>query len=351
MVWQLTIRGISWLMTGDEYLLLAAEAGLTYVGPDEPGFRRVRRGGGFSYVDETGAVVNGTTRKRIEGLVIPPAWEDVWISRDPGGHILATGHDQAGRKQYIYHPLWEETRDEAKFDRLGPFGRGLHVLRGRVDADLRKRDLPREKVIALAVAVLDRTLVRVGNRRYAVDNDSYGLTTLTCEHMEVDGLHVHLEFAGKGGAERQLAFKDRRLASLMSQCQELAGQTLFSYETSTGSTSSVSSSDINDYLSDTLSGPFTAKDFRTWGASSQVLGELVRSTEDDPEERTRHAIDAAAERLGNTRAVCRDSYVHPLVVESAGNGVLELLWNRSRSGKWANREESALRKLLEEQAH
>jgi DNA topoisomerase I len=336
-------------MTGDEYFLLASEAGLTYVGPDEPGLRRVRRGRGFSYVDEKGAVVNGRTRERIKSLAIPPAWEDVWISPDPNGHILATGHDQAGRKQYIYHPLWEATRDEVKFDRLGPFGRGLTALRSRVDSDLRKRDLPREKVIALAVAVLDRTLVRVGNRRYAVDNESYGLTTLTCQHMQVDGLHVHLEFAGKGGAERELAFKDRRLARLMSSCQELAGQTLFSYETPEGPATSITSSDINAYLADTLGGPFTSKDFRTWGASSRVAGELIRSTEEDPEERIRKAIDAAAERLGNTRAVCRDSYVHPLVIESAGNGLLEEAWRKSRSGKWANREESALRKLLDEE--
>jgi DNA topoisomerase I len=337
-------------MTGDEHLLLAAEAGLRYVSPEAPGYRRVRRGRGFSYVDEGGRAVNGGVRDWIESLVIPPAWEEVWISRDQLGHILATGQDQAGRKQYIYHPLWEQTRDEAKFDRLGPFGRGLATLRSRVDSDLRKHDLPREKVVALAVAVLDRTLVRVGNRRYAVDNESYGLTTLTCEHMEVDGLHVHLEFAGKGGAERQLAIKDRRLARLMSLCQELAGQTLFSYETPEGSAASVTSSDINAYLADTLRGPFTAKDFRTWGASSHVLGELIRSNEDDPDERVLRAIDAAAERLGNTRAVCRDSYVHPLVVESAGNGALEGAWRRSRSGKWANREESALRKLLEEEA-
>ena len=334
-------------MTGDEHVRLAVEAGLRYVGPEAAGFRRVRRGRGFSYVDGDGAAANGRTRERIEGLAIPPAWEDVWIARDPMGHILATGHDQAGRKQYIYHPLWEQSRDEAKFDRLGSFGRGLPGLRSRIDADLRKRDLPREKVIALAIAVLDRTLVRVGNRRYATDNDSHGLTTLTCEHMEVDGLHVHLEFAGKGGAEQQLVFKDRRLARLMSRCQELAGQTLFSYETPAGSTASVSSSDVNEYLSGTLGGPFTAKDFRTWGASSLVLGELVRSADEDPEERVRSAIDAAAERLGNTRAVCRDSYVHPLVVESPDNGVLETAWRKSRSGKWANREESALRKLLE----
>jgi DNA topoisomerase-1 len=335
-------------MTGDDYFLLAADAGLRYVGPDAPGYRRVRRGRGYSYVDEGGQPVNGKVRDWIESLVIPPAWEDVWISRDRRGHILATGQDQAGRKQYIYHPMWEQTRDEARFDRLGPFGRGLATLRRRVDVDLRKHDLPRDKVIALAVAVLDRTLARVGNRRYAVDNESYGLTTLTCEHMEVDGLHVHLEFAGKGGAERQLAIKDRRLARLMSLCQDLAGQTLFSYETPDGSAASVTSSDINAYLADTLRGPFTAKDFRTWGASSHVAGELIRSTDDDPDERVFRAIDTAAERLGNTRETCRDSYVHPLVLESAGNGALEEAWRRSRAGKWASREESTLRKLLEE---
>lgn len=333
-------------MTQDESLLVAAEAGLRYVGPEAPGYRRVRRGRGFSYVGEGGEVVNGRGRDWIESLVIPPAWKDVWISADKRGHILATGVDDAGRKQYIYHPDWERVRDEVKFDRLGPFGQGLSTLRRRVDKDLRTRGLPRDRVVALAVAVLDRTLVRVGNRRYAADNGSYGLTTLTCEHIEVSGLHVHLEFAGKGGSERQLVFKDRRLARLISRCQELAGQTLFSYS-SNGEPASVSSSDINAYLSDTLNGPFTAKDFRTWGASSLVLGELARSSEGgNTQARIRNAIDAAAAHLGNSRAVCRDSYVHPVVIEAAADGSVEDVWRRSRSGKWVNREESAMRKLL-----
>lgn len=337
------------MMTRDDSEMLAEEAGLRYVDADDPGYRRVRRGRGFSYLDTDGQVVNGRVRQRIEQLVIPPAWEDVWISRDPRGHILATGHDNAGRKQYIYHPQWEEIRDEAKFDRLEPFGKGLTDLRKRVDSDLRKRGLPRVKVVAMAVAVLDRTLIRVGNTRYATDNGSYGLTTLTCEHIEVDGQHVHLDFSGKGGAGHQLVFHDSRLASLVSNCQDLAGQTLFSYETEDGTPSSISSSDVNDYLSDAIGGPFTAKDVRTWGASSLVTGELARVKEDrDPEEMIRAAVDMAANRLGNTRAVCRDSYVHPRVLESHVEGNLAGIWRRARRSRWGSRDESALRILLEE---
>jgi DNA topoisomerase-1 len=335
-------------MTRDDSYLIAAEAGLAYVDQGEPGFRRVKRGRGFSYVTNDGRVVNGATKEWIESLVIPPAWEDVWISQERRGHILATGQDAAGRKQYIYHPLWEEMRDEVKFDRLAPFGRGLTRLRKRLHSDLRGNGLDRPKVVALAVTVLDRTLVRVGNRRYATDNESYGLTTLTCDHIEVDGRHVHLEFAGKGGAEHQLVFEDSRLSKLIAQCQELGGQTLFSYPGPDGTVGSVSSSDVNTYLSDALGAPFTAKDFRTWGASSLVLGELARSHGDDidPDQRVRDAVDLAAERLGNTRAVCRDSYVHPLVIEAAESERLPELWRDSRAGRWLAREESALRKLL-----
>lgn len=335
-------------MNGYDSLLLADEAGLRYVVPGSGGYRRVRRGRGFSYVTPDGKSIDGRVRERIEQMVIPPAWEDVWISKDPKGHILATGMDQAGRKQYIYHPLWEETRDEVKFDRMGPFGRGLPALRRTIDSDMRRRGLPREKIVALAVAVLDRTLVRVGNRRYVADNEAYGLTTLTCDHIEVDGSHVHLEFAGKGGAERQLVFADRRLSHLISACQELAGQTLFSYENAEGGVASVSSSDVNSYLSEALGGPFTAKDFRTWGASSLVVGELARADDtDDDEERIRAAIDVAADRLGNTRAVCRDSYVHPVVLDAVADGSLDSAWRRAKAGKWTNRDESAFRMLLE----
>ncbi|HEX6299790.1 MAG TPA: DNA topoisomerase IB [Acidimicrobiia bacterium] len=334
-------------MTVIDSISIAVDAGLRYVEPGAPGYRRVRRGRGFSYLTETGDVVNGKVRERIEELTIPPAWENVWISRDPLGHAQATGNDKAGRKQYIYHRSWEEMRDEVKFERLGRFGQRLPSLRRSVDSDLRSQGLPSKKVIALAVAVLDRTLVRVGNPEYAVRNESYGLTTLTCQHVEVDGKHVHLEFEAKGGAECQLAFEDRRIADLVAQCQELDGQTLFSYETPQGESASVTSSDVNKYLTETLDGPFTAKDFRTWGASSLVVGELARSPVDDPAVKIGEAIDVAATQLGNSSEVCRDAYIHPLVVEAGTIGAIGDVWPRARAGKWINREESALRLLLD----
>lgn len=333
-------------MTSDDALALAAEAGLHYTEAGDRGMRRVRRGKGFSYVDDAGSAVNGLRRKWIEGLVIPPAWADVWISGDPDGHILATGVDKAGRKQYIYHPDWETVRDEAKFERLRDFGKRLPALRRGIDGQLRKKGLDRSKVVALAIAVLDRTLIRVGNRRYADGNESYGLTTLTCDHLEINGSHLHLEFAGKGGAEREVVFQDRRLSSLVQRCQELAGQTLFSYPTPDGSPASVTSTDINRYLANSMGGPFTAKDFRTWGASSLVAGELARHEPGDRDV-VLGAIDAAAEHLGNTRAVCRGSYVHPAVLTAHEDGSLQEAWLTSRTGKWMSRSESTLRTVLD----
>lgn len=328
---------------------LALEAGLRHVEAGEPGFRRVRRGRGFSYEDQQGSVINGSRREWIESLMIPPAWDDVWICPDGEGHILATGVDKAGRKQYIYHPEWEIIRDSVKFDRLGSFGRGLSDLRKQIDSDLRRGGLPRDRVVAAATAVLDRTLLRVGNGKYARENESYGLTTLTGDHIEVNGNHVHLEFAGKGGADRVLAFHDRRLSSLVARCQELAGQTLFSYETESGDVASVTSTDVNRYLSETLGRRFTAKDFRTWGASSLVVTELAKmGAVSDRDSALRAAVDAAADRLGNTRAVCRDSYVHPDVIAAHESGSLVPTWKRSRPGKWIDRSESALRLILDD---
>lgn len=328
---------------------LAIEAGLRYVESGEPGYRRVRRGRGFSYENQDGEVINGAAREWIEALVIPPAWERVWICADRTGHILATGTDKAGRKQYIYHPEWETIRDSVKFERLASFGKGLASLRRRMDADLRRRGLPRDRVVALAIAVLDRTLLRVGNTKYVRENESYGLTTLTCDHIEVNGNHVHLEFAGKGGADRELAFHDRRLSALVARCQELAGQSLFSYETESGEIGSVTSTDVNRYLSAVMGQRFTAKDFRTWGASAVVVTELAEmSPVIEGEEALRMAVDSAADRLGNTRAVCRDSYVHPGVVAAHEAGTLVPAWKRSRPGKWIDRSESALRIILDE---
>jgi DNA topoisomerase I len=333
-------------MISIESMSLAADAGLNYVTDESPGIRRIRRGRGFSYSDPKGNTINGSVRKWIDSLVIPPAWTDVWISPDRSGHILATGYDKAGRKQYIYHPVWEETRDEAKFERMGEFGRRLTQLRKRTDSELSRKGLSRLKVTALAVAVMDRTLIRVGNRKYADENDAYGLTTITCEHVEVDGLHVHFDFAGKGGADHQLVFQDRRLAGLISRCQELGGQTLFGYETPQG-VAAITSTDVNTYLAETMSGPFTAKDFRTWGASTAVAEELMTRPEQGNDDALLiRAIDATAERLGNTREVCRSSYLHPIISEAFQDGSLADAWGRSRKGTWLGRAESTVNRVI-----
>jgi DNA topoisomerase I len=332
-------------MTLTDSMSLAADAGLRYVSDAAPGFARVRRGKGFSYVDSLGKTIDDTTRERISALVIPPAWTGVWISPDPSGHILATGHDAAGRKQYIYHPAWETIRDEVKFDRMGDFGTRVARLRRQVDSDLRGPGLTRRKVTALSVAVLDRTLIRVGNRRYADENEAYGLTTLTTDHVEVDGFHVQLEFAGKGGADHELAFKDRRLATLLAGCQDLEGQTLFSYPTEDG-TNAITSTDVNSYLTDSMSGTFTAKDFRTWGASTAVTEHLATAADGDEEKVLLEAIDMAAEKLGNTRQVCRASYLHPLIPDAFHDGALQAAWKQSRRGRWLGRAESAVNRLM-----
>ncbi|MGH8945541.1 MAG: DNA topoisomerase IB [Acidimicrobiia bacterium] len=324
----------------------AEEAGLNYVDDGVPGFHRVRRGRGFSYHAPDGEAAGESEVERFKSLAVPPAWREVWIAADPDDHIQATGYDSAGRKQYIYHPAWEEIRDEIKFQRLGGFGNALHRLRRRVDADLRLAGLPRSKVVALAVAVLDRTLIRVGNREYASENESYGLTTLTCDHVDVNGQHVHLEFEGKGGAGTLLVFKDRRLAELIGRCQALSAETLFSYEHDNGATS-ISSADVNSYLADIMGGPFTAKDFRTWGATTIVTRELAGANGDDSDAALLDAIDIAAETLGNTRAVCRSSYLHPAIPDAYLDGALAEAWRRARPGKWIDRAESAVKRLVD----
>jgi DNA topoisomerase I len=332
-------------MSNAEIVDLAEEAGLVYLDDATPGIRRVRRGRGFSYIGPDGDPVDEESRERARSLTIPPAWTDVWIASNPDSHLLATGFDKAGRKQYVYHPVWEELRDDLKFSRLADFGKKVGKLRRTLDRDLRRNGLPRRRVVALAVAVLDRTLIRVGNRRYANENDSYGLTTLTNDHVEISGHHIHFEFAGKGGAEHQLALRDRRLANLILKCQDLSGQTLFSYENGSGP-AAVTSTDINDYLSLVTGSRFTAKDFRTWGASSAVAGQLAISPGDAMETEVLDAIDLAASKLGNTRAVCRSAYVHPEVIEAFSDGRLAEAWKKSRTGLWLDRQESALNRVL-----
>ena len=328
--------------------LLAERARLRYVSDEEPGISRRRRGKGFSFTGPDGKPITESDHQRISTLVIPPAWTEVWISRDERSHLQATGRDAAGRKQYIYHPGWEEVRDEAKFDRLGPFGRALPRLRKKVRDDLRKPGWDHSKIIALATDVLDKTLIRIGNKYYTEQNGSFGLTTLESNHASIEGKLVKFEFVGKSGVEQSVEVEDARLATLMSQCQELAGQHLFSYPSGDG-IATVTSSDVNDYVRTATRDDFTAKDFRTWGASALATAHLGQVGPPDGLGDDRvllEAVDLVAAALGNTRAVARASYVHPIVSDAYVSGDLRRAWIQSRSGTWMKRPEGALARLL-----
>ncbi len=336
-------------MTIEEAQALAAAAKLRYVCEDEPGIRRIRRGRGFSYLTPDGETLAGAARERLQALAIPPAWDDVWICGDDRGHVLATGRDGDGRKQYIYHPDWVKLRDEVKFSRMAEFGSALPALRRQVDADLRRRDgMSRSKVTALAVAVLDTTLLRVGNPRSAVDG-AFGLTTLEAHHVDVGTTYIEFEFTGKGGQERRLRVADRRLARLVAACHELPGQRLFTYEDVAG-TGTIGSGDVNDYLLEHTGARFTAKDFRTWGGSVAFAGYLAPVARAELNGQAPalllEAYDHAADVLGNTRAVARESYVHPRLAEAFDAGELHAAWKRTRGGHGLAREERLLLKVI-----
>ena len=329
----------------------AIEAGLRYVSDEQPGFRRHRRGKGFSYVDAQGNRVDHPDhRARIAALAIPPAWTDVWICPRADGHIQATGRDGRHRKQYRYHDRWREVRDADKFDQLAAFGAVLPRLRRALDVDLRRPGMPREKVLALVVRLLDETMIRVGNDAYAADNESYGLTTLLPEHVDVDGDEVVFDFVGKAGLAHELHLRDRQVAQLVHRCHELEGQELFAYEDD-GRVVDVTSTDVNLYLAETAGPGITAKDFRTWGGTvvaAAALGLGEPPTDDGAAEKAvLAAYDVAAQVLGNTRAVCRACYVHPVVPESYRSGRLHEVQRRARRTAELSRSERTVMKLLE----
>ena len=301
--------------------------GLRYVTDDMPGISRCRRGRGFSYHEPDGRFIKpGRKRARLEALVIPPAWKDVWICPSPNGHILATGRDDKGRKQYIYHPRWTEQQEEAKFDRVLAFGRVLQDLRETVDRDMRRRGLVKTRVVATVVNLLETTLIRVGNTEYERANKSYGLTTLKNRHIDVDGDRLRFQFKGKSGKEVDLDVRDRRLARTVRQIQELPGQAIFQYLDDDGERQTVSSSDVNDYLRDVTGDDFTAKDFRTWAGTVLAAWSLNEFAEFDSDAAAKRnitqAIKTVARRLGNTPTVCRRSYVHPEVLNAYLDGTL-----------------------------
>jgi DNA topoisomerase I len=334
----------------DVSMASADAAGLRYVGGDGPGIRRQRRGRGFSYELPDGTrLTDRAERKRIEALAIPPAWTDVWICPAPDGHVLATGRDDRGRKQYRYHPEWSRVRAETKFAALPEFAAALPGLRERVDADLRRRGLPREKVLALVVRLLERSLIRVGNDAYAAENESYGLTTMLPDHVEVDGACIAFDFTAKGGLDRTVYVEDQRLARIVADVSELGGQELFTYQVE-GALVDVSSTDVNAYLREVVGDGVTAKHFRTWGGTVSAGAALAISrapaTASEADTAVLAAFDVAAEVLGNTRTVCRESYVHPAVPEAYRTGALAELWPRSRATARLDRAERLVQRVL-----
>lgn len=325
-------------------------ADLVYVSDSAPGFQRRRRGRGFTYLDAKGQVVRDPAlRQRFTALVIPPAWREVWICANPDGHLLATGRDEAGRKQYIYHPRWNELRDQAKYERLRLFGEALPTLRARVQADLRKRVLTREKVTALVVNLLEETLIRVGNEEYARQHETYGLTTLHDEHVAVNGTAVVFEFRGKSGKDHEIMVTDRRLARLVQACQELPGQRLFQYIDEAGAICTLDSAQVNEYLRTVTGCDFTAKDFRTWGGTVTAARLLEAVGPGDTQKETEHkivqVIKAVAEKLGNTPAVCRQHYVHPAILAAYQAGQLSAFYTEN-----AQNQQNAPSALAEDEA-
>jgi DNA topoisomerase-1 len=301
----------------------ARAAGLRYISDDMPGIRRRKRGKGFSYVDPKGAVVRDPrTLERIRKLAIPPAWTDVWICQAANGHLQATGRDARGRKQYRYHADWRNVRDETKFGRMIVFGEALPKIRERVEADLSLRGLPREKVVATVVRLLETTLIRVGNREYARQNGSFGLTTLRDGHVDIEGSRLRFEFRGKSGKDHSVEIQDRRVARIVKQCRDLPGQTLFQYLDENGERQKITSEDVNAYLGE----GFTAKDFRTWGGTVLALSALLEvGACESGKEASKAVVDTikrVSENLGNRPAICRKYYVHPVVIETFVEGKL-----------------------------
>lgn len=305
----------------------AEEAGLRYVTDDGPGVARRRAGKGWAYYDRNGNRI--TDEKQVawfNRLAIPPAWTDVWICPDRRGHLQATGRDAKGRKVYRYHPRWREVREEAKYSRMVAFARALPAIRKRVEADLQRPGLPREKVLAAVVALLERTRIRVGNEEYARDNRSFGLTTLRDRHARIKGGRMTFAFQGKAGKEHAVEVADRQLARIVARCQELPGQQLFQYLDEEGERRAVASDDVNAYLREITGEDFTAKDFRTWAGTVLAAMALQEFHEFDSAAEAKknvvRAIESVAEKLGNTPAVSRASYVHPTVIDAYLEGEL-----------------------------
>jgi DNA topoisomerase-1 len=316
----------------------AQAAGLRYVCNKDRGIRREMGTLGFRYIGPDGKVVRkAATLKRIRALVIPPAWTEVWICPDPRGHLQATGRDARRRKQYRYHPRWRESRDETKFYRMRAFAAALPAIRAKTAADLSKAGLSRARVLASVVRLLERTLIRVGNDDYARDNRSFGLTTLRDTHVDIKGSTMRFQFRGKSGKHHEVGLDDRRLARIVRQCRDLPGQELFQYLDAAGRRHDVSSTDVNAYLKEVSGEDFTAKDFRTWSATVLACTSLSAfepvSSRAQAKKNIVTAIEAVAGVLGNTRSVCRKSYIHPAVLHAYESGLMSRTYSKRPAAK------------------
>jgi DNA topoisomerase-1 len=317
-------------------VVAARAAQLRYVSDSSPGLRRRRAGAGFAYLDTAGrAIRDPEVLARIRALAIPPAWTDVWICPDPDGHLQAVGKDARGRKQYRYHERWRDVRDETKFEHMLIFGRVLPKLRRRVDADLQRPGLPREKVLAAVVRLMEHTLARVGNAEYARSNGTRGLTTLRDRHVKVKGAEIVVDFKGKHGVRHHKVLTDPTLARIVRNCSDLPGEELFQYVDEAGAAHVVTSQDVNDYLREATGQQVTAKDFRTWAATNLALAQIARAGDERvTKKQVVRIVEHVAEALCNTPTVCRKSYIHPRVLEAYADGALsEVVAALKRGGR------------------
>jgi DNA topoisomerase-1 len=315
------------LATGSDAPAAARAAGLRYVSDNRPGIRRQAGGKQFRYRDADGKPVrDAATLARIRALAVPPAWQDVWICPLANGHLQATGRDARGRKQYRYHARWRSVRDAVKYERMLAFGGALPDIRRQVDEALKLPGLPREKVLATVVCLLQVTMMRIGNEEYARENKSFGLTTLRNRHVRIDGSAVEFRFRGKSGVSHTVKVDDRRLARIIQRTRDLPGQDLFQYIGDDGTTHSIGSADVNDYLRALSGEDYTAKDFRTWSGTVLAALALQEFEKFDSEAQARknivRAIELVAQKLGNTPAICRKCYVHPAVIDAYLDGIV-----------------------------
>jgi DNA topoisomerase-1 len=305
----------------EEPVASAQAAGLHYVADTQPGIRRKRAGRGFQYIGPDGQTIrDAKTLRRVQALRIPPAWTDVWICPRPDGHLQATGRDSKNRKQYRYHERWREVRDGTKYNRMIAFGEALPRLRARVERDLASAGLPRRKVLATVVRLLETTLIRIGNEAYAKENGSFGLSTMRDRHVKVAGAQLRFEFRGKSGKNHTVSLTDRRLANIVKRCQDVPGYELFQYLDEVGQRHTIDSADVNAYLKDASGEAFTAKDVRTWAGTVMAACALWQceafGSDTQAKRNVAQAIDIVAQRLGNTRTICKKCYVHPEVIDA-----------------------------------